>query len=119
MQYRVLFLTGLFAFISTQLCASSVYNGLDNFIHIDYIKRKYPEVDVHELKTQAIHDNQTVSPYFHIKPSDKIESWLQAISTKYPQTITGGSNVTFGVPYYIFVPYAILNMALIYWLAKR
>lgn len=139
---QLLFLSSLF-FVASASCVD-----FDNYIHVDYIKKKYPEIDEHVLKAQATRDGQTAPIHIQVGPGilqflsttvatvgvitvlfrnpDKIEGWLQAISPKYPLNFTlgnatqnGGHSVSFGVPYYIFVPYAVLNAALIYSAAKR
>lgn len=67
MQCRVLFLAIIFAFISTQLCASSVYNVLDNFVSIDYVKEKYPNIDIKSLRFDAKSDNATAPSMIKIE----------------------------------------------------
>ena len=79
----------------------------DNYIHVDYIKKKYPEIDVHALKIEALRDGYTLS--------DTPHAVLSALFPKYPKVISHGSCVTFGVPYYVFIP----SIFLTYLIAKK
>lgn len=133
-----------FRFLCKILICFSLYcsdDDLSNYIHIDYIKRYCPNLDLYALRKNAIRDGHTApyiifiskevfEPiakvtvgigfiYFFVNNSDKIEKWINAVISQYPEQITidNGSSggVTFGVPYYVFIP----SIFLTYLIAKK
>lgn len=133
-----------FRFLCKIFICFSLYcseNDLSNYIHIDYIKKHCSNLDLYELRKNAIRDGFTaprvigVDKEFSLcllsatlgigliaffgKNSDKIEKWINAVILRYPEKITidnsPSGGVTFGVPYYVFIP----CIALTYLVAKK
>ncbi len=130
-----------FLWIKIFICFSlySSNDDLSSYIHIDYIKKHCSNLDLYELRKNAMRDGYT-APYmiridkefslyllsatlgigliaFFGKNSDKIEKWIKALILPYPDIKIDSSSggVTFGVPYYVFIP----SIALTYLVAKK